>query len=195
MAIAKDFVFFGRLCLDFAHTGDMGYGSRFERLTSPGELQRWLSRSPVLFPKVRITPEDLQSARALRGAIWRIANAVLERRVPEAGDVRLLNAIACEPCLVRQLDAAARSSRWHRPTVKAVLATIARDAVVLFGDPKQLARMRRCENSKCKAVFYDDSRPGLRRWCAPNRCGDRIRARAYRERHRSTSQHKKSPLN
>jgi predicted RNA-binding Zn ribbon-like protein len=187
MAIAKDFVFFGRLCLDFAHTGDMGYGSRFERLTSPGELQRWLSLSPVKLPKVRIGVDDLHRAKALRGAIWRSANAVLERRIPGAGDVRLMNAIAREPGLVKQLDAAAKSSRWHRPTVKAVLATIAQDAVVLFGDPKQLARMRRCENSKCKAVFYDDSRPALRRWCAPNRCGDRIRARAYRERHRSTT--------
>src|SRR5262245_48736950 len=185
MAIARDFVFFGRLCLDFAHTGDMGHASRFERLTSPGELQRWLSLSPVPLPKVRITARDLHRARALRGAIWRIANAVLERRVPAAGDVRLLNAIACEPSLARQLDAAATGSRWHRPTVRGVLATVARDAVALFGDPQQLARMRRCENSQCKAVFYDDSRPGLRRWCASNRCGDRIRARAYRERHRS----------
>ena len=185
MAIAKDFVFFGRLCLDFAHTGDMGYGSRFERLTSPGELQRWLSLSPVKLPKVRIRLDDFDRAKALRGAIWRIANAVLERRIPGAGDVRLMNAMAREPGLVKQLDAAAKSSRWHRPTAKAVLATIAQDAVVLFGDPKQFARMRRCENSKCKVVFYDDSRPGLRRWCAPNRCGDRIRARAYRERHRS----------
>ena len=185
MAIAKDFVFFGRLCLDFAHTGDMGYGSRFERLTGPGELQRWLSLSPAELPKVRIRLQDLNRAKALRGAIWRIANAVLERRIPGTGDVRLMNAIACEPGLVRQLDAAAKSNRWHHPTMKAVLATIAQDAVVLFGDPKQRARMRRCENSKCKVVFYDDSRPGLRRWCAPNRCGDRIRARAYRERHRS----------
>ena len=185
MAIAKDFVFFGRLCLDFAHTGDMGYGSRFERLTSRGELQRWLSLSPLALPKVRIRPEDLRRAKALRGAIWRIANAVLDRRLPDTGDVQLLNAISCRPGLVRKLDAAVKSSRWHRPIVKAVLATIAQDAVALFGDPKQLARMRRCENPKCKAVFYDDSRPGLRRWCAPNRCGDRIRARTYRERHRA----------
>ena len=185
MAIAKDFVFFGRLCLDFAQTGDMGYGSRFERLTGPGELQRWLSLSPIKLPKVRIRLEDLHRAKVLRGAIWRIVNAVLEHRIPEAGDVRLLNAIACEPGLVRRLDVAAKSSPWHYPTIKAVLATVAQDAVVLFGDPKQLARMRRCENSKCKAVFYDDSRPGLRRWCAPNRCGDRSRARAYRERRHS----------
>jgi len=185
MAIAKDFVFFGRLCLDFAHTGDMGHGRRFERLTSPAELQRWLSLSPDSLPKVRPAAKDLHGARALRRAIWRIANAVLERRVPELGDVRRLNTIACQPGLVRQLDASAMASRWHRPTMKAVLATIAQDAVALFGDPKQRARMRRCENPKCKAVFYDDSRPGLRRWCASNRCGDRIRARTYRERHRS----------
>jgi predicted RNA-binding Zn ribbon-like protein len=185
MAIAKDFVFFGRLCLDFAHTGDLGYGGRFERLTSPGELQRWLSLSPLALPKVLIRPGDLRRAKALRGAVWRIANVVLECRPPDAADVRLLNAIACEPGLVRKLDEALKSSRWHGPTFKSALATIAHDAVVLFGDPKQLARMRRCENSKCKAVFYDDSRPGLRRWCAPNRCGDRIRAKTYRERHRS----------
>jgi predicted RNA-binding Zn ribbon-like protein len=185
MAIAKDFVFFGRLCLDFAHTGDMGCGSRFERLTNPDELQRWLSLSLVDLPKMRIRVADLQRAKALRGAIWRIANALLERRIPDARDVRLLNAIACEQGLVRNLDSAAKSSYWHRPTVTAALATIAQDAVVLFGDSQQRARIHRCENSQCQAVFYDDSRPGLRRWCAPNRCGDRIRARAYRERHRS----------
>jgi len=184
MAIAKDFVFFGRLCLDFAHTGDMGYGSRFERLTSPGELQRWLSLSLVNLPTLRIRVEDLQRAKALRKVIWSIVNAVLEHRIPEAGDVRLLNAIACEPGLVRKLDSSAKSSRWHCPTVAAALATIAQDAVVLFGDPKQRVRIHRCANSQCHVVFYDDSRPGLRRWCAPNRCGDRIRARAYRERHR-----------
>src|SRR5215469_11828198 len=136
MAIAKDFVFFGRLCLDFAHTGDMGYGSRFERLTSPDELQRWLSLSPVELPKVRIRLDDLRRAKALRGAIWRIANAVLEGRILGAGDVRLMNAFAREPGLVRQFDAAAKTSPWHRPTVKAALATIAQDAVLLFGDPK-----------------------------------------------------------
>jgi len=102
MPIAKDFVFFGRLCLDFAHTGDMGYGSWFERLTSPRELQRWLSLSLVNLPKLGIRVEDLQRAKALRKAIWSIANAVLEHRIPEAGDVRLLNAIACEPGLVQE---------------------------------------------------------------------------------------------
>jgi predicted RNA-binding Zn ribbon-like protein len=185
MAIAKDFVFFGRLSLDFAHTGDMGYGSRFERLTSPAELGRWLSLSPLHLPKVRINVKDLDPARALRSAIWRIAGAVLGRTIPDARDVHLLNATACEPGLVKKLGSDAKLSRWHRPTLAAALATIAQDAVLLFGDPEQRVRIHRCENPRCRATFYDDSRPGLRRWCAPNRCGDRIRAKIYRERHRS----------
>jgi predicted RNA-binding Zn ribbon-like protein len=185
MAIAKDFVLVGRLCLDFAHTGDMGYGSRFERLTNAGELQRWLSLSPLKLVKVRIGRGDLARAKALRGAIWRIVNAVLDRKTPHRRDVRLLNAAARAQVLVRTLDSTATSSRWYRPTAGAALAAIGRDVVLLLGDRKQRARVHRCENSRCRSVFYDDSRPGHRRWCAPNRCGDRIRARAYRARHRA----------
>jgi predicted RNA-binding Zn ribbon-like protein len=86
--------------------------------------------------------------------------------------------------LVRALNPAANSMRWHHPTVTGALATIAQDAVTLFGEPTQRSRIRRCENGGCRVVFYDDSRPGLRRWCASNRCGDRMRARLYRARHK-----------
>jgi predicted RNA-binding Zn ribbon-like protein len=182
MAIRKDFGFIGRLCLDFAQTGDMGFGARFERLTSASELQRWMSLSPFGFPRVRINSADLKSARILRSAIWRIAFAVVGRARPRGADVRLLNRVACGQTLVRKLDIGGNSVSWNRPTIGGVLATIARDAVMLFGDSVQRRKMRRCENPRCKVIFYDDSRPGARRWCAPNRCGDRIRAKAYRER-------------
>ena len=185
MAVAKDFGFIGRLCLDFAQTGDMGYGRRFERLTTPSELQRWLSLCSLHLPHVRIESADLDSAKMLRGAIWRVSVAVVARMRPTIADIRLLNRVACRPGLVRKLNPAVKSSGWHCPTIRGALAAIAQDAVVLFGDPTQKGRMRRCENSGCSVVFYDDSRPGLRRWCAPNRCGDRIRARGYRERHRA----------
>jgi predicted RNA-binding Zn ribbon-like protein len=185
VAIAKDFRFIGRLCLDFAQTGDMGWGTRYERLTSPSELQRWLSLSPLQLSKVRVTPENLQQARTLRGAIWSVAEAVLAGTRPRTLDVRLINGSAGQANLARELDAKAKSMSWHHPTTAAALATIAQDAVVLFGDPVQRARLHRCENPRCRVIFYDDSRPGLRRWCASNRCGDRVRARAYRDRKRS----------
>jgi predicted RNA-binding Zn ribbon-like protein len=184
MAIVRDFGFVGRLCLDFAQTGDMGWGSQYERLTSPAELQRWLTLSSLHLSNIRINSADLDAAKLLRGAIWRIVVAIVDRTIPATADVRMLNRMGCEPGLVRTLGPAARSIRWHRPSIGAALAAIAQDAVVLFGDPTQRERIRRCDNSRCRVVFYDESRPGLRRWCAPNRCGDRIRAQLYRGRHR-----------
>lgn len=185
VAVAIDFQFVGRLCLDFAQTGDMGWGAIYERLTSPSELQRWLSLSSLQLSRVRVVSEDLRRAKMLRGAIWRVAEAVLAGTAPRIEDIRLINGSACQPNLVRELDGDANSMSWCRPTAAAGFATIAQDAVVLFGDPAQRARLRRCENPRCRVIFYDDSRPGSRRWCASNRCGDRTRARMYRDRKRS----------
>lgn len=182
MAPAQDFRFIGRLSLDFAQTGDMGWGERYERLTSPSEFQRWLSLSPLQLSKVRSSSADLQNARSLRRAIWRVAEAVLAGTVPLGVDVRLINRTASQPGLVRELDNKGAAMRWRHPTAAAALAAIAQDAIILFGDPRQRARLRRCEHPHCRIIFFDDSRPGLRRWCASNRCGDRTRARDYRER-------------
>jgi predicted RNA-binding Zn ribbon-like protein len=185
VAIAKDFRFVGRLCLDFAQTGDMGWGTKYERLTSPAELQRWLSLSPLQLSRVKVVSEDLPGAKLLRRAIWRVAEAILADTAPRIVDIRLINGRACQSNLVRELDTNANSMHWSHPTAAAAFATIAQDAVVLFGDLAQRTRLRRCEHPHCRIIFYDDSRPGLRRWCAANRCGDRTRARMYRERKRS----------
>lgn len=183
MARAKDFSFVGRLCLDFAQTGDMGWGARYERLTSPSELGRWLTLCPLHVPVLSSTAADVEQAIGLRKAIWRVSQALLAGDKPRVADVRRLNVEACRSGLVRELTADGASTRWHRPNVAAAIATIAQDAVLLFGDSQQRARLRRCENSSCRVVFFDDSRPGARRWCFPNRCGDRVRAREYRRRH------------
>lgn len=185
MAVHKDFAFVGRLCLDFAQTGDMGFGARYERLTSPSELARWMSLSELGLPNVRVTRADLRTAIRVRGVTWRMVTAAVDRTKASPADMRALNRIATKQALVRALDVGARSTSWYRPTVGQAIVTIAQDAVLLLGDGAQRKRLRRCANSGCQVLFYDDSRPGRRRWCFPNRCGDRVRARAYRERHRA----------
>jgi predicted RNA-binding Zn ribbon-like protein len=182
MAPRKDFGFIGRLSLDFAQTGDMGWGERYERLTAPSELSRWLGLSPLHLPPIRVTNEDLVRARALRSAIWRVADAFAKHERPRQDDVRRINAAGRKPMLARELRGDASAVDWRRPSVNAALATIAQDAILLLGDAAQRSRLRRCENPGCRVLFYDDSRPGSRRWCAANRCGDRMRARSYRAR-------------
>jgi hypothetical protein len=43
-------------------------------------------------------------------------------------------------------------------------------------------RLRSCAADDCHWVFYDQSKPGRGRYCAPDTCGNRIKTRAYRRR-------------
>lgn len=45
-----------------------------------------------------------------------------------------------------------------------------------------LDRLKMCAADECQRVFYDRSKPGTRRWCQSELCGNREKTRAYRER-------------
>jgi predicted RNA-binding Zn ribbon-like protein len=65
----------------------------------------------------------------------------------------------------------------------AVLSTVARDAIDLFGGPRA-SRLKRCQGVNCAIPFVDTSRPGTRRWCSMERCGNRAKARIHYHQHR-----------
>ena len=47
-----------------------------------------------------------------------------------------------------------------------------------------LDRLKMCAAEECRRVFYDRSKPATRRWCMSTLCGNRIKTRTYRARHR-----------
>ncbi|MFE7130281.1 CGNR zinc finger domain-containing protein [Streptomyces sp. NPDC057638] len=53
-------------------------------------------------------------------------------------------------------------------------------AVVLTGPHAH--RVRVCAAHDCQLLFADTSRPGRRRWCSMERCGNREKVRAHRAR-------------
>jgi predicted RNA-binding Zn ribbon-like protein len=186
------FRFLGRLSLNLAITGGDGPYGRFETLHGPADLARWLAECGLAAGGVPATAADLAAAKRLRRAISNAAEAVVEGGLPAAGDVAAINAAAARPPLVPALER--REPRpagdgvvrvWRAPTAEQAFSDVARDAIALFSDPAQRARLRRCASPDCALIFYDSSRPGRRRWCSTERCGDRMRARAYRARHRS----------
>ena len=69
----------GSLALDFAYTGAMGDNPAWERLRAPEDLAAWLDGRFVGIDGT-VTDRDLIDARALRGAIARVATAVSRRR-------------------------------------------------------------------------------------------------------------------
>ena len=167
-------IFVGRLSLDLAASEPH----------TPADLEAWLAQSTLQVENVTCTPLEVAAARRVANAIQAGALAAARNRRPPDDAVRLLNRAAALPSLTPRLDPETRDFSWHRPTVGAVMSEVARDALAMLGDPEQRRRVRTCANPDCGRLFYDDSRPGRRRWCNPQRCGDQARARAYRARRR-----------
>ncbi len=181
------FRFVGRLCVDLAVSGGEGKYAVFETLFEPRDLDRWLEKGSLRVKGVRASAVDLAEAKRLRAGIWEAIQAVIGGRALPGAAVREINWAATRPALVRRLEADGSRS-WHRPRATAALAEIARDAIEMLSDPDQRGRVRECAAPDCVTVFYDDSRPGRRRWCSDKVCGDRNRARAYRARRAKVSQ-------
>jgi predicted RNA-binding Zn ribbon-like protein len=162
----------GRLSLDLVAA----------ELHTPPQLSAWLAESALEVEDLICTSHDLAAARRVAKAVQAGALATARHRRPPDDAVRLLNRAAALPPLTPRLDPDTRSFSWHRPSVSAAMSEVARDALAMLGDPEQRRRVRTCANPDCERLFYDDSRPGRRRWCSPERCGDQARARAYRIR-------------
>ncbi|MCZ0991112.1 CGNR zinc finger domain-containing protein [Streptomyces diastatochromogenes] len=58
---------------------------------------------------------------------------------------------------------------------------MARDALDLITSPA-LDRVRDCAGPTCGALFLDTSRPGTRRWCSMDTCGNRAKKQALRRK-------------
>jgi predicted RNA-binding Zn ribbon-like protein len=168
----------GRLCLDFVATVGERWRRSFERLVEPGDLARWLAQSGTLMEPPRVSERQLEVGRSLREAINRLARPGIE---PEVRDRSAVNRWAAHPPLAPQLTEQGGVIRVSQRPVEAAFATIARDAVDLLAGPLA-GRIRECAAPDCALLFLDSSRPGLRRWCAAEACGNRTRTKAYRQR-------------
>ncbi|QNE75634.1 zf-CGNR multi-domain protein [Streptomyces finlayi] len=178
----------GTLCLELLPTGGLGRYAVFEVLHEPADLVRWAqeSRLPAGLA-LSVSAAELVRARELRGALWRLARNRAEGQESGPEDLDVVNAVAAAPPLVARIDADGHRAWAPGATGTALLSTVARDAVDLFTGPFA-GRIRVCGAHDCALLFVDTSRPGRRRWCAMERCGNRHKVRAHRARHTETAE-------
>jgi predicted RNA-binding Zn ribbon-like protein len=165
----------GHVALDLAATlgGRLKEQPR-ELLETTADLDRWLVSSGLAVQPPGAGDEDVRLARELREAIYAIASG------KNAGAAReRLNALAALPAARPRLTASGKLVRDGN--ARELLATIAREAVELFGSPAR-ERIRTCEGEGCPLLFLDLSRSGGRRWCSMAGCGNRAKARSFRRR-------------
>lgn len=173
----------GSLSMAFTLTGP---GTRegpleiFQTLHAPSDLDRWAA-DVVEAHGIRATAQDLAIALRLQAAVWSVANAVVDGEPVPNRDRDMLNQLAAQPSLAPRLMPGPTRSWAPKQRAAAVMSTVARDAIDVFGGPAA-ARLKRCEGARCALLFVDTSRPGHRRWCSMDRCGNRAKAAAHRRR-------------
>lgn len=149
-----------RLVLDFLNTVNIEDGvDEFD--TEPGWLAWTSSRTLIA--------GDLGHARSVRDSL----RAAL-------GDPDAVPAESAEPVHIRLIAGVPTLS--SQDATGAVLAASARLAMLGEWD-----RFKICPADACRWAFFDRSRNRSRTWCSMQVCGNREKARAWRERARLTS--------
>ncbi|MFJ9638356.1 CGNR zinc finger domain-containing protein [Streptomyces sp. NPDC101178] len=172
----------GALCLELLPTGGPGRLAYFEVLHGPEDLVRWADQSRLPGGLgLAVDPVEVADARRLRDALWRLAEAHVSALPSAPDDLATVNDAAAHQPLTARLTAEGAREWAPGASGTGLLSTVARDAVELFTGP-YAHRIRTCGADDCRLLFVDTSRPGRRRWCSMERCGNRHKVRAHRAR-------------
>ncbi|MFF4168636.1 CGNR zinc finger domain-containing protein [Streptomyces sp. NPDC001744] len=173
----------GALCLELLLTGGPGpVASRYEVLDRAEGLLAWVRNCRLApGPDLTVTGAELAAVRETRDALWGLALARAEGRPYAPRELAVVNAAATGAPLASLISADGTRAWAPGATGAGLLATLARDAVDLLTGP-YADRIRVCGAADCSLLFADTSRPGHRRWCSMDRCGNRHKVRAHRSR-------------
>jgi len=165
----------------FVNTIDLEGGA--DELTRPDELAGWLTQRDLAPAGLVATDDDLEHAIALREAL----RAVLQAHNGGTGFV--------DGVPMRELNAAAARSNVRLQFDKTGTGTLEPEADGVDGALGRLlaiadrsaaegtwVRLKACRDETCAWAFYDHTKNRSGAWCDMAVCGNRAKARAYRER-------------
>jgi predicted RNA-binding Zn ribbon-like protein len=172
----------GALCLELLTTGGPGVYRHYEVLHEPADLVGWAEKCRLEpTPELAVGAGEVADARRLRDALFGIVFAHLRGEPYPAEEIAVINAAAARPALAPAIGADGTRQWGGVATGTQLLATVARDAVELLTGPFA-HRIRACAADNCQLVYVDTSRPGRRRWCSMEHCGNLHKVRAMRAR-------------
>lgn len=168
------------LVRDYVNTFDFETG--IDTIATSDELAMWFSEQGLVDDLVEPTDEEVADARAVREAIRELLLAnngvdanddAASKTLEEAGrkahlGVRFENG---RPVLAPDGDGA-------RGAIGRIVATVAE-----LASTDDWKRLKTCRDEHCRVAFYDKSRNRSRAWCSMEVCGNREKARSFRQRH------------
>jgi predicted RNA-binding Zn ribbon-like protein len=152
-----------------------------EEFIDPSSLSTWLVARGLMEPGQAAEAADLRHAIAVREAI--------------RGVIGANSGAPLFPIDIATLNEAAGASRMRirfgsdgkgrlEPEVGGVVGAMGRIVGSVFtamAEPSW-SRLKLCDSQTCRWVFYDQSRNHSSRWCSMAECGNRSKAKRFRQR-------------
>jgi predicted RNA-binding Zn ribbon-like protein len=168
----------------FVNTLDLEDGA--DTLADPDSTAAWLAERGLLTAPEPLTDQDVRQTRAMREAFRKLLLAhnggPLE---PEAVDS--VNSAAKSAELVVRFDDHGHATLTPvRPGIDGALGRLVAIAYRAMAEGTW-ERLKACADPTCEWAFYDWSKNRSGSWCDMAVCGNRAKARAYRERRSATA--------
>ena len=176
---------------DFANTLDLRHFTHHgvvhpqgDELADVAGFATWMEQRGLLARGAKVTGAAFEAALRLRVCL----RDYLQRDPTERGRnkdaIRSLNeALRLFPLAV----VAGGGTMALRAVREDALAGLSSVVAQLYDGSRNgtLDRLKMCASDECRRVFFDRSKPATRRWCMSTLCGNRIKTRNYRARHRA----------
>jgi predicted RNA-binding Zn ribbon-like protein len=182
---------------DFVNTLDLRHfvhhgvqHQQAEELGSRSALGDWMKERRLFERSGVPSQKTFDNALRLRGAIRNYLKCDPEERRRKTTAIESLNK-AMEPFPLRVAGLGKDGMKLlaaeaNAPTgLSAIVAELYDSA-----SNGTLDRLKMCAADECQRVFFDRSKPGSRRWCQTELCGNREKTRAYRERQKKDGESK-----
>jgi predicted RNA-binding Zn ribbon-like protein len=154
-----------------------------EDLPDPATLQRWLAHYGLMSAGADVCQADFEQAIRVREALRAVLK--VNNGAPEdAAAIDTLNGAAKTAELLVRFEG--DGGTRLEPMRGGVDGAIARLLAIVHQAQADghWERFKVCPDDGCGWAFYDWSKNRSATWCSMETCGNRAKARAYRERHR-----------
>ena len=189
----------GHPTLDLVNTLDWRFrdSGPEELLAGYDDLLRFAAQSEILTPKqIRQIVRDGSDAdaagavvacRELREAAAEIFYAAIDSRTPRGSQLKIVERCFKQAREHQRLAWSGSHLAWEwqapecGPDLPFWILSISTARLLLSND---MRLVRACEKPDCRWLFLDRSKNHTRRWCDMKICGNRVKARRFKEQHR-----------
>ena len=168
------------LVRDFVNSVDLA--EQRDELADARGLVRWFAGHRLSGDHARARDRDAADARAVREALRELLRANNGVPVDEAAAAVTLDAAARRAGLGVRFDTGAIRLVPREQGVQGALGSVLAAAAEAMADGSW-QRLKACRSDTCRWAFVDNARNRSRQWCSMSVCGNREKARVFRQRH------------